>query len=68
MDTERTYKTPIYTRKAYERYYLKNKDNQEFKLKRRAAAKKSYEKKKLFKQQQQELLLNETESSNVESE
>lgn len=68
MNTEREYKTPIYTRRAYERYYEKNKDNQEFKLKRRAAAKKSYEKKKLFKQQQQELLLNETESSNVESE
>ena len=68
METERIYKTPIYTRKAYERYYEKNKDNEEFKIKRREAAKKSYEKKKLLKQQQQQELLNETEGSNVKSE
>jgi len=43
------YKTPIYQRNAYERYYQKNKDNEEFKAKRRATAKKSYEKKKELK-------------------
>lgn len=67
MEEQREYKTPIYTRKAYERYYEKNKQNEEFKAKRRLAAKKYYHKKKQLKILQQQLE-NETESSNAESE
>jgi len=68
IEMEREYKTPIYLRKAYDRYYQKNKESEEFKQKRRDASKKYYEKKKLLKKQQQELLLNEAESSTTESE
>jgi hypothetical protein len=67
MEEQREYKTPIYTRKAYERYYEKNKQNEEFKAKRRLAAKKYYQKKKQLKLLEQQLE-NETESSNAESE
>jgi hypothetical protein len=67
MEESREYKTPIYTRRAYERYYEKNKNNEEFKEKRRLAAKKYYQKKKELKLLQQKLE-NEAESSNAESE
>ena len=67
MEESREYKTPIYTRKAYERYYEKNKNNEGFLAKRRLAAKKYYQKKKELKKLQQQLE-NETESSNAESE
>jgi len=43
------YKTPIYQRKAYQAYAERNKDNEEWKQKRRDAAKKAYYKKKELK-------------------
>ena len=65
---EKEYKTPIYMRKAYDRYYQKNKESEEFKKKRRDASKRYYEKQKLLKKQKQELELNEATSSTTESE
>jgi hypothetical protein len=64
------YKTPIYQRNAYERYYQKNKDNEEFKEKRRATAKKSYEKKKELKRlaKLKLKLVDESENKSSESE
>jgi len=65
---EKEYKTPIYLRKAYDRYYQKNKESEEFKQKRREASKRYYEKQKLLKKQKLELELNEATSSATESE
>jgi hypothetical protein len=64
------YKTPIYQRNAYERYYQKNKDNEEFKQKRRETAKKSYEKKKELKRlaKLKLKLVDESENKSSESE
>ena len=62
------YKTPIYQRNAYDRYYQKNKDNEEFKAKRRATAKKSYEKKKQLKKLAELKVKSENESTDKSSE
>lgn len=35
MNSEKIYKTPVYTRNAYKRYYDKNKDNAEFREKKK---------------------------------
>lgn len=65
---EAEYKTPIYQRKAYQAYADRNKDNEEWKQKRREASKKSYYKKKELKKLAMLELLNEPESTSSQSE
>ena len=43
---EKEYKTPIYFRKCYKKYYDKNKDNEDFKAKRREQQRKYYQENK----------------------
>ncbi len=64
------YKTPIYQRKAYQAYAERNKDNEEWKQKRRDAAKKAYYKKKELKKlaNLQLKLVDESASASSESE
>ena len=68
MDTD--YKTPIYQRKAYQAYAERNKDNEEWKQKRREASKKSYYKKKELKRlaNLQLKLVDESEGASSQSE
>ena len=67
---EAEYKTPIYQRKAYQAYAERNRNNEEWKQKRREASKKSYYKKKELKKLSnlQLKLVDEPESTSSQSE
>jgi hypothetical protein len=57
-------KIPEYTKRAYRNWYVRNKDNEEFKQKRAETNRRAYEKRKLRQTQQSNIVVNKLDENN----